>query len=277
MIKIYKQRLIDKRLNTYFICEGDKNYNIKKEIVNPSNSSCNCYSIAKAYVVLAICILYDRGLLCLDTLIIDILKKYIPNEIDEKWKRVTIHDVLSHKIGFNKGLLDIDVDDASKYKTFNYLDIVFNTKLVYEPGEVYQYSDAAYYLLSRVVYEVSGLDLEDFLRPILMEKMKFKELAMSKCPYGYSMGATGLYLRTEDMIKLGILFLNEGIYDDVQIVSKEWINLVINNEYEFKYIKNGWYAKGGMNGQVLMFNFDINKVIACHSYEENISFDIFID
>jgi len=277
MIKIYKQRLIDKKLNTYFICEGDKNYNIKKEIVNPSNPSCNCYSIAKAYVVLAIGILYDRGLLSLDTLIIDILKKYVPNEIDEKWKRVTIHDVLSHKIGFNKGLLDIDVDDASKYKTFNYLDIVFNTKLEYEPGDIYQYSDAAYYLLSRIVYEVSGLDLEDFLRPILMEKMKFKELAMSKCPYGYSMGATGLYLRTEDMIKLGILFLNEGIYDDVKIVSKEWINLVINNEYEFKYIKNGWYAKGGMNGQVLMFNFELNKVIACHSYEENISFDIFID
>jgi len=79
MIKIYKQRLIDKKLNTYFICEGDKNYNIKKEIVNPSNPSCNCYSIAKAYVVLAIGILYDRGLLSLDTLIIDILKNEYPN------------------------------------------------------------------------------------------------------------------------------------------------------------------------------------------------------
>ena len=39
MIKKYKQILIDKRLNTYFICEGDNNYNIKKEIVNPSKTA----------------------------------------------------------------------------------------------------------------------------------------------------------------------------------------------------------------------------------------------
>ena len=37
MIKIYKQRIIDKKLNTYFICEGDKEYNIKKEVIVPSN------------------------------------------------------------------------------------------------------------------------------------------------------------------------------------------------------------------------------------------------
>ena len=35
-----------------------------------------------------------------------------------------------------------------------------------------------------------------------MDKMKFKEFAWSRCPYGYSMGATGLYIRTEDMVKL---------------------------------------------------------------------------
>ena len=277
MIELYKQRLLKKKYNTYFLCVGDKDYNIKKEEIIPSNPTCNCYSIAKTFTVLALGILFDKGLLSMDMYIIDILKKYVPKDIDEKWKKVTVEDAILHKVGFNKGLLDIDVDDASKYETYDYLDIIFNTKLEYNPGEVYQYTDASYYLLSRVVSEISGVDLLDFLRPILMKKMKFKELAWSKCPNGYSIGATGLYLRTEDMIKLGILFLNKGKWKEERIVSNEWINKVILNEYEFKKLKDNWYVKEGMRGQILMFNFELNKVIACHSFDDDISYDIFID
>lgn len=277
MISKYKQKALEQKLNIYFICEGDKNYNIIKEEVVPANPTCNCYSVAKAFTVLAIGMLYDMGLLKTTDLIVDILKKYIVTELDEKWKRVTIHDVLLHKIGFEEGFLDIDCEDASLYETFDYLQIVFNTKLKYDPGTVYQYSDAAYYLLSRIVAEVSGKELADFLRHVLMEKMSFKELAWSKCPYGYSIGATGLYIRTEDMVKLGILYLNKGIWKNERIISEDWVDIVIKNRYEFSPLKNGWLAKGGMRGQLLMFNMEKGKAIACHSYENKIPYDIFID
>lgn len=277
MIEVYKQRALEKKLNIYFICEGDKDYNIVKETVVPGNPTCNCYSVAKAFTVTAIGLLYDKGLISTDMLLMDILGKYKPKNIDEKWMRVTIHDVLTHKVGFGCGMLDIDCEDASLYPSFDYLDIVLNTKLKYEPGTVYHYTDAAYYLLSRVVSELANTDLENFLRPLLMEKMKFKELAWSKCPFGYSMGATGLYIRTEDMIKLGILYLNKGIWMNERILSEEWINIVLENGYEFTHIKNGWYGKGGMRGQLLAFNLDNGKVVACHSYERMIPFDIFVE
>ena len=218
--------MVDNKLNTYFISIGDKEYNIKKEVIVPANPNCNCYSVAKAFTVTAIGMLYDKSLVTPKTLVVDILKKYIPNDMDEKWYKVTIHDVLLHKVGFGTGLLDIDCDDASTYPTNDYLEIVFNTKLKYEPGTVYQYTDAAYYLLSRVVYELTSKDLEEFLRPYLMDTMKFKELAWSKCPLGYSMGATGLYIRTEDMLKLGILYLNKGIWKGERIISEEWVLLL---------------------------------------------------
>ena len=276
MINNYKQKAIDKNLNIYFICEADKDYNIKKEVVNNANPTCNCYSVAKAFTVLAIGMLFDKGLIKPDDLLTKILNKYLPKQIDPLWHKVTIHHVLLHKIGFDRGLLDIDCDDASIYKTNDYLKIVLDTKLTYEPGSVYQYTDAAYYLLSRVVYEVSGIELSDFLRPVLMDKLKFKEFAWSKCPYGHSIGATGLYIRTEDMVKLGILYLNKGKWMDEQIVSQKWIDMVVSNQYEFTHIKNGWYAKGGMRGQLLMFNYEKGKAIACHSFENIIPYDVFI-
>lgn len=153
---------------------------------------------------------------------------------------------------------------------------VLKTKLTHEPGTHSQYSDAAYYLLSRVIYELSGKDVSDLLRPILMETMKFKEFAWSKCPYGYSIGATGLYVRTEDMVKLGILFLNKGMWKEERIVSEEWISLVIENGYEFHHIKDGWYAKGDMLGQFLMFNIEKGLAIGCHSYDDNVRASMFL-
>ena len=276
MVQEYKQIAKEKGVNPYFICVGDKDYNIQKETLLPANPTCNCYSVAKAFTVTAIGLLYDKGLLTPQTLICDILKKYLPNDIDEKWLKVTIHDVLLHKVGFGCGMLDIDCEDASLYPTCDYLQIVLKTKLKYEPGTVHQYTDAAYYLLSRVVFELSGIELSALLRPIVMEKMKFKEYAWSKCPYGYSIGATGLYIRTEDMVKLGILYLNKGIWKGERILSEEWIDLVLSNGYEFKHIRDGWYGKGGMLGQFLIFNMEKGKAVACHSYDDNVRSSMFI-
>ena len=277
MIEKCKQIILENRITPYFICEGDINYNIRKEVINPANPNCNCYSVAKVFTVTAIGILYDKGLLTPETLVTEILKEFLPINIDDKWNKVTIHNLLLHKVGFECGMLDIDSEDASLYSTSDYLKIVFSTNLKYEPGTVHQYTDASYYVLSRVVAKLSGMDMNAFLRSVLMEKMKFKELAWSTCPQGYSIGATGLYIRTEDMVKLGILYLNKGIWMGERIISEKWVDLVISNGYEFHNIGNGWYAKGGMCGQFLMFNYNLGKALACHSYDDRVRSTMFIN
>ena len=276
MIKKLKKIAEDNGLNVYFLSVADKEYNIEKEEVIPANPNCNCYSVAKAFTVTAIGLLYDQGKLSMNSYITDILYKYLPVDIDEKWKKVTIHDLLLHQVGFGCGMLDIDCEDASLYPNNDYLKMVLSTRLKYEPGTIHQYTDAAYYLLSRVIYEVSGMDIEELLRYLLMNKMRFKEVAWSKCPFGHSIAATGLYIRTEDMAKLGILYLNKGIWKDERILSEEWINMVLSNGYEFKKVKNGWYGKGGMRGQFLVFNMEIGKAIACHSYDDSVRIEKFI-
>ena len=264
----YAERM--KEYNTYFIAEGDREGGLRVERLVKGNPTCNCYSVAKVFTVTAIGILYDQGLLTPETRLTELLKADLPDGIDPRWHRVTLHDLMLHRAGFGCGMLDIDVEDASQYPTDDYLAMTLGTRLVHEPGEVSQYTDAAFYLLSRAVFAASGKDLAELLRPILMGTMRFKEFAWSTCPHGYAMGATGLYLRTEDVAKLGILYLREGDWFGTRILSREWVSLVLSRGYELKAVGDGWYAKGGMRGQQLMLHPARGVTLACHSYDDRV-------
>ena len=272
----YAAAISTRKFNTYFVAEGDRDYNIRLQSIVPANPCCNCYSVAKAFTVTAIGILYDRGLLTPVTLLTDVLSDSLPDCLDPKWHKVTLHHLMQHKVGFDHGMLDIDAEDASQYPSTDYLRIVLSEPLAHEPGTHYQYTDAAFYLLSRVIAKVSGCDLADLLRPILMDTMRFKEFAWSVCPQGYAMGATGLYLRTEDMAKLGILYLNGGMWKGTRVISREWVDIVLTNGYELKDIGGGWYGKGGMYGQMLMLNPQKGLALACHSFEKKFSYKVLL-
>ncbi|MFQ9800117.1 MAG: serine hydrolase [Clostridia bacterium] len=75
----------------------------------------------------------------------------LPEGHDPRWEKVTVEQVVKHRFGTGEGYLDIDVEDIRDYGTNDFLQVVFRHPLAFEPGTHDQYSDAAYYLLSRVV------------------------------------------------------------------------------------------------------------------------------
>lgn len=232
-----------------------------------ANPCQNGYSVAKAFTMTAIGMLCDDGILSTDEKITDIFADKLPNDIDSRWYNMTVHHVLKHRCGFPGGFLDIDCIDANMFGN-DYLKTVFNVNLQYNPGEGYSYSDGAYYLLSRVVSRKTGRILDEFLWERLFYPLEFREVAWSKCPKGYAMGATGLYTYTEDTVKLAEVYLRGGVYNGKRIVSEEWVNKVKTCEYEFASSFDGkCYGKGGMRGQMLMFLPEQDRALAWHSYD----------
>ena len=81
------------------------------------------------------------------------------------------------------------------------------------------------------------------------------------------MGATGLYVRTDDMVKLGVLYLNGGRWNGQQIISGEWVQTALTREYEFH--KTGYgesYGKGGMLSQMLLVVPEKKLAVAWHGF-----------
>ena len=272
----YAKRAKDASLNVYFIAEGTREGESRCQTVTPANPCCNSYSVAKAFSVTALGLLVDKGLVTPETKVYDILPDLFPAEFDPKWKRVTLDHIMRHRIGLRRDCIDIDGKVGESYPSdVDYLPLLLSSPLPDEPGEAYKYNDAGYYLLSRTIERVSGCDTAALLRPILMETMSFHELAWSVCPKGYCIGASGLYIYTEDMLKLGILYLNDGIYRGKRILSSEWIKTVLERGYEFTPKGGGWYGKGGMRGQMLAFHPGLGRAVAWHSYD-SVPFDTII-
>lgn len=260
----------NKKLPVYTIAVSSSN-GIKTKTVNEGNPCQNCYSVTKVYCVTAIGMLVDAGKLKVTDTIGDIFKEELEayGINPTKWKRVKIHDVLRHRAGFDRGFLDIDAEDSTKFKSQDFLYLVLSEPLVHTAGTHYQYTDAAYYLISRVVTKISGQNLDDFLAERLFKYTDCREYAFAKCPYGYPIGATGLYIRSADVAKLGRIYLDGGKYNGRQIISKSWVDTVLKNSYELGNAGSNAYAKGGMRGQRLYINFAKNVAVAWHSYDPN--------
>ena len=245
---------------------GDRE--IEKATLQASNPCQNSYSVAKAFVVTAIGILYDRGRLSTDDLIIDLLSDALSvstrARMDARWESVTVDMVLSHRLALPRNFLDIDCCDATQFGN-DYLTYMLTYPLDSNHGGERVYTDGAYYLLSRVVEAVSGMRLDAFLWKELFSKLGFREVAWSTCPMGHTMGATGLYIRTDDMIKLGALYLNGGCYRGERILSKEWVNTVFERGYELREGVEGAIRKSGMRGQMLAIFQKQNRVVAWHA------------
>ena len=233
----------------------------------PCSRCCNCYSVAKAFVVTAIGLLQADGLLSADDLISRHLP--IPEGADPRWQQATIDHALRHRLGFGEGFLDIDTEDTDAYPTDDYLEMVFAHPLAHDPGTVEVYSDAAFYLLSRLISRVAGEGMDSLLWRRVLKPLGFGEIAWSRCPLEHPIGATGLYARTEDVVKLGALYMQGGLWQGQQLLPRAWVEEVLARGYEFRPQGTSvLIGKGGMYGQCVLFSPEKGFAAAWHAFDQ---------
>lgn len=235
-----------------------------------ANPCQDTYSVTKTFVMTAIGLLWDRGLVSLDEKIADILAEDISAEtaakMDPRWNLTTVEMALTHRIGLPGGFLDIDVCDAALFGE-DYLAYTLTYPLAYTPGTDAKYTDGAFYLLSRVAARKAGTTLDKFLWPELFYPLGFREVAWSTCPHGHPIGGTGLYIGSRDMVKLGMIYRSGGLYRGRRILSEDWVKLAVEREFALDWDpEHRVYYKGGMFGQKLLVAPEQDRVVALQAY-----------
>jgi CubicO group peptidase (beta-lactamase class C family) len=93
----------------------------------------------------------------------------------------------------------------------------------HKPGTHFLYNSPGSYMLSAIVQKVTGRTVLDYLRPRLFDPLGIEEPEWLASPQGISTGGWGLLLRTEDVAKFGLLYLQRGKWNGQQILPESWV------------------------------------------------------
>jgi CubicO group peptidase (beta-lactamase class C family) len=91
------------------------------------------------------------------------------------------------------------------------------------PGTSWNYNTAAAHLLSVMLTEATGMSTLDFADAYLFGPLGITERNWMTTG-GYANGGHGLFVTTEDLAKLGLVFVNGGSWNGEQLVSRYWVN-----------------------------------------------------
>jgi CubicO group peptidase (beta-lactamase class C family) len=90
----------------------------------------------------------------------------------------------------------------------------------------------ATYVLSAIVQKVTGEKVIDYLYPRLFRPLGIVGATWQESPQGINTGGWGLYLKTEDLAKMGQLFLQKGEWNGRQLLPAEWIEAASSAQVE---------------------------------------------
>ncbi|MDY4444085.1 MAG: serine hydrolase domain-containing protein [Butyricicoccus sp.] len=259
----------DNQLNVYQLAIQTDG-GIVSTAYQPCNACQNIYSVTKVFLNTAIGMLWDEGKLGLDDKLMSYLQPYLDAPYASAWDEITIRHALSHRMGVDEAVIDIDRDDIRTYGTEDHLHYILQHTPKFPAGSYRKYTDSAHYLLSLVVECITGAPADDWIRQKLLQPLHFQHTAWTRCPKNHTIGATGAYMRAEDMVRLGWLYVNRGKFGGTSLVSEAWVDTIEQGSFDLYPVKGSSFrCKGGMNGQMLLYSREKRFAAAWTAYEDD--------
>lgn len=207
-----------------------------------TNSKIHVYSVTKSIISILIGIAMDKGYIkSVDEKILDFFPDYTVKRREKVIQKITLKDLLTmtapYKYKFNPYIKYFTSDDFVKFSLDSLGGKDDIGKFRYAPliGPD---------IFSGILVKATGKSLLNFAKENLFEPLgitvdnnitfnsKEEQLAFNKSTNisgwvtdskGINTGGWGLTLSATDMAKIGQLYLNDGIWNGKQIVSKSWI------------------------------------------------------
>lgn len=175
-------------------------------------------SVSKTFTATAVGFAIAEGKLSLSDKVVDIFLDKLPAEVSDNLKKVEVRHLLTMSAGH-----DTEPSRRSMPEGADWVEAFLAHPFVHEPGTFFWYNSMGTYMLSAIVQKVTGEKLIDYLTPRLFEPLSIEGAEWQESPQGINTGGWGLYLKTEDLAKMGQLILQGGKWNGEQIISSEWI------------------------------------------------------
>jgi len=165
---------------------------------------------------------------------------------------------------------------------------ILERQLISEPGTSFTYSGGNMIVLGEVLKNATNISIDKFSQMYLFEPLGIDSSEwVDRFENGVIYAGGGIKITPRDMLKIGVTYLNNGVWNGKEIISKQWINKSANsfpcnkginipgedsglngysyswwiNQFSFSGEKIDVYFALGWGGQRIMVIPEINTVI----------------
>lgn len=179
------------------------------------------YSVTKTVVSALIGIAIDKKYI---ESVNDPVFKYFPGypqHMTKDKEGLQIKHLLTHTSGiqWDENGNDMALMGSSKDRIQFFLE----RSLVDQPGEQFSYCSGGLNVLGEIIEKQTGMRLDQFAYETLFVPLGISNYHWKIEPDGKLQMGSGLCLRSRDMAKIGLLFLNSGKWNENQVISEQWI------------------------------------------------------
>jgi CubicO group peptidase (beta-lactamase class C family) len=238
-----------------------------------ADSPHSLFSLSKSFTSTAVGLAIAEGKLSLDAPVLKFFPDSAPSEPSSNLKAMRVSDLLRMSTGHQTE--PPRPADQSWTKAFLAHPVPF------KPGTHFLYNTSGTYMLSAIVQKATGQTLLEYLRPRLFEPLGIEHPTWETSPEGISTGGYGLSVRTEDIARFGLLYLQKGQWQGRQLVPAAWIEAATARQtsngsspdsdwdqgygYQFWRCRHSAYRGDGAFGQYCIVLPEQDAVIAITS------------
>ncbi len=170
----------------------------------------------------------------LDQAVAEILPQYFDAVSDPRKLDITVEHLLTMTAGFRwvEDFTEYTIDDQE-----DWLQAIVDLPLVADPGTGFEYSTGSTHLLSAVITAATGQSTCAYAHEQLLEPMGITAEHWGADPQGIFSGGCNLYRTARELLRLGLLHLQDGVWEGEQLVPDGWIE---STEHWHTDFGDGW-------------------------------------
>jgi len=248
-----------------------------------ANRAFNIKSASKSIIGLLTGIAVDEGFIpSIEEPISTYFPEYFQDNPNPKKESITVRNLLSMQAGLRS-------TSSGNYGAWvisnNWVDYALDQDFITDIDGRMVYSTGTSHLLSVIITKATGMSTKAFAEEYLFDPMNIEIGGWDRDPQGYYMGGNNMAMKPSDLLKIGQMLIDDGIWEGQQIISKEWIvdsfkTYTYSNYNPYGYGYQWWnketagyttFFAWGHGGQYIMMIPELDAVVVMTSSVTNAS------
>jgi CubicO group peptidase (beta-lactamase class C family) len=159
------------------------------------------------------------------------------------FQKITLKHLLRMQSGIEWHEHDRPLDETNTTfqleNSSDWIQFTLDQPMDAEPGTKWVYNSGGSHLMSGIIKKATGKFIDEYAEEFLFKPLGIKTYHWKKTPKGFPDTEGGLFLRAEDLAKIGQLYLNDGIWEGKQLLPGDWVAEATAIQVE-NVFPNGW-------------------------------------